>query len=53
LKHLTERYPTNEQFIVRLIERVTTVSLSTVKLVKQLPAGVELLGVGSAKAVLS
>ncbi len=33
--------PADEEFIIRLIQRVTTVSLSTVNLVKQLPLRVE------------
>lgn len=43
--------PTEEEFIVRLIQRVTTVSLSTVKLVRQLPPSIEFAGFGSAKSV--
>ena len=45
--------PADEEFIVHLIQRVTTVSLSTVKLVKQLPLSVEFAGFGSPKTVLS
>lgn len=41
----------DEQFIIRLIERVTTVSLSTVRLVKQLPASIEFVGFESPKPV--
>jgi predicted helicase len=40
--------PDDEEFIVRLIERVTAVSLSTVKLVKQLPLSIEFVGFSSA-----
>ncbi|HLH36410.1 MAG TPA: type ISP restriction/modification enzyme [Alloacidobacterium sp.] len=43
--------PEDEEFIVRLIERVTTVSLSTVKLVKQLPLSIEFVGLNSAKTI--
>lgn len=39
--------PDDEQFIVRLIQRVTTVSLSTVSLLKQLPPSIEFVGLGS------
>ena len=45
--------PADEQFIVRLIERVTAVSLSTVKLLKELPASIEFTGLDSASPVLS
>jgi len=38
----------DEQFIVRLIGRVTTVSLCTVDLVKQLPSSIEFFGLGTA-----
>jgi len=36
--------PTDEEFIVRLIQRVTTVSISTVNLVKSLPLQIEFVG---------
>ena len=36
--------PADEQFVVRLIERVTAVSLSTVKLLKDLPPKIEFSG---------
>jgi predicted helicase len=39
--------PADEQFIVRLIGRVTTVSLSTVNLLKGLPAEVEFVGLSA------
>lgn len=45
--------PADEEFIVRLIERVTAVSLSTVKLVKQLPLSIEFVGFASLKTVSS
>ena len=48
-----QHFLNTEQFIVHLIQRVTTVSLSTVKLVKQLPATVEFAGLGPAKAVVA
>ena len=38
-----------EQFIVRLIERVTTVSLSTVKCLKDLPESIEFVGLRAAQ----
>ena len=43
--------PTDEQFIVRLIERVTAVSLATVKLLKSLPPKIEFEGLDSAKKI--
>ena len=39
--------PADEQFIVRLIERVTAVSLSTVKLLKDLPSKIEFVGLNT------
>ena len=41
--------PADEQFIIRLIRRVTTVSLSTVNLVKQLPPTIEFFGFNTAE----
>jgi predicted helicase len=41
--------PADEQFIVRLIERVTAVSLSTVELIKGLPSNFEFVGLTAVK----
>jgi predicted helicase len=41
----------DEQFIVRLIERVTAVSTGTVKLLKQLPQEIEFVGISSLSQV--
>jgi predicted helicase len=43
--------PADEQFVVRLIERVTTVSLATVELIKGLPAELEFVGLSALKKV--
>jgi predicted helicase len=43
--------PADHQFIVRLIERVTAVSLSTVELLKTLPPIIEFVGFISAKEI--
>jgi predicted helicase len=42
--------PADEQFIVRLIERVTAVSIGTVKLLKKLPPELEFVGIDPAKS---
>jgi predicted helicase len=39
--------PADEQFIVRLIERVTAVSVSTIKLLKDLPPKIEFVGLNA------
>jgi predicted helicase len=43
--------PTDEQFIIRLIERITTVSLATVELIKGLPAELEFVAFSADKTV--
>jgi predicted helicase len=43
--------PDDEQFIVRLIERVITVSVATVKLLKGLPPEIEFVAFGSLRQV--
>ena len=43
--------PADDQFIVRMIERITTVSLSTVKLLNDLPPKIEFVGFSAGKKV--